>query len=111
MSWCDLAVCRAGAMTLSELAAAGRPALLVPLASSTHGHQLENARAFAARGRRGRSWRRRTSRGVARRGPIAGFSRTRPAAPQWAQQARRLAHPDAARRLADLLFSIERAAA
>jgi UDP-N-acetylglucosamine--N-acetylmuramyl-(pentapeptide) pyrophosphoryl-undecaprenol N-acetylglucosamine transferase len=40
----DLVVCRAGAMTLAELALAGRPALLVPLTHVGGGEQLENAR-------------------------------------------------------------------
>jgi UDP-N-acetylglucosamine--N-acetylmuramyl-(pentapeptide) pyrophosphoryl-undecaprenol N-acetylglucosamine transferase len=40
----DLVVCRAGAMTLAELALAGRPALLVPLTHTGGGEQLENAR-------------------------------------------------------------------
>jgi UDP-N-acetylglucosamine--N-acetylmuramyl-(pentapeptide) pyrophosphoryl-undecaprenol N-acetylglucosamine transferase len=42
--WSDLAICRAGAMTLAELALAGRPALLVPLTHVGGGEQLENAR-------------------------------------------------------------------
>ena len=37
-------------MTLAELAAAGRPAILVPFGAAAHGHQLENARAFSPRG-------------------------------------------------------------
>ena len=40
----DLVVCRAGAMTLAELALAARPALLVPLTHTGGGEQLENAR-------------------------------------------------------------------
>jgi len=46
----DLVVARAGAMTAAEVAAAGRPALLVPFAAATHGHQEANARALAAAG-------------------------------------------------------------
>ncbi|MFQ5888459.1 MAG: glycosyltransferase [Gemmatimonadota bacterium] len=45
-----LAVSRAGAMFLSELAAAGVPAVLVPLPSAAAGHQSENARALEAAG-------------------------------------------------------------
>ena len=43
-AWADLVVCRSGAMTLAELALAGRPALLVPLTHVGGGEQLENAR-------------------------------------------------------------------
>ena len=40
---CDLIVCRAGAVTVSELCAAGVAALLVPLIVSTTSHQRDNA--------------------------------------------------------------------
>jgi len=39
----DVVVCRAGATTLAELAAVGRPALLVPLPGASDGHQQVNA--------------------------------------------------------------------
>ena len=47
---CDLIVCRAGAVTVSELCAAGVPSLLVPLVVSTTAHQRDNALYLAARG-------------------------------------------------------------
>ena len=47
---CDLMVCRAGAITVSELCAAGVPALLVPLIVSTTSHQRDNAQWLAAQG-------------------------------------------------------------
>jgi UDP-N-acetylglucosamine--N-acetylmuramyl-(pentapeptide) pyrophosphoryl-undecaprenol N-acetylglucosamine transferase len=46
----DLAISRAGAMFTSELAAAGVPALLVPLPSSAEDHQRRNAMALAGAG-------------------------------------------------------------
>jgi UDP-N-acetylglucosamine--N-acetylmuramyl-(pentapeptide) pyrophosphoryl-undecaprenol N-acetylglucosamine transferase len=41
--WADLAVCRAGAMTVSELTCAQLPALLIPLPSAIDDHQTANA--------------------------------------------------------------------
>lgn len=43
----DFVIACAGARTLAEVAAAGTPALFVPLASAAGDHQTENARAFA----------------------------------------------------------------
>jgi UDP-N-acetylglucosamine--N-acetylmuramyl-(pentapeptide) pyrophosphoryl-undecaprenol N-acetylglucosamine transferase len=47
---CDVVVCRAGAVTVSELCAAGVAALLVPLVVSTTAHQRDNAAWLAERG-------------------------------------------------------------
>ncbi|HKO68129.1 MAG TPA: undecaprenyldiphospho-muramoylpentapeptide beta-N-acetylglucosaminyltransferase [Burkholderiaceae bacterium] len=46
----DLVVCRAGAITVSELAAAGVASVLVPLVASTTLHQRVNAEFMAVRG-------------------------------------------------------------
>jgi len=46
----DLIVCRAGAATVSELAAAGRPSLLVPFPFAADNHQQHNAEAMSRHG-------------------------------------------------------------
>jgi UDP-N-acetylglucosamine--N-acetylmuramyl-(pentapeptide) pyrophosphoryl-undecaprenol N-acetylglucosamine transferase len=50
MAAADLVICRAGATTLAELAASGRPAVLVPYAAATDDHQRRNARVLVAAG-------------------------------------------------------------
>lgn len=48
-AWADLVVCRAGAMTVAELAAAGVAAILVPLPQAADDHQTANARFLETR--------------------------------------------------------------
>jgi UDP-N-acetylglucosamine--N-acetylmuramyl-(pentapeptide) pyrophosphoryl-undecaprenol N-acetylglucosamine transferase len=43
----DVVICRAGAITVSELTAAGVPSVLVPLVASTTSHQRDNAKWMA----------------------------------------------------------------
>jgi UDP-N-acetylglucosamine--N-acetylmuramyl-(pentapeptide) pyrophosphoryl-undecaprenol N-acetylglucosamine transferase len=50
MKTADVVICRAGATTLAELTAAGRPAVLVPLPTAADDHQRKNAEAVAAAG-------------------------------------------------------------
>ena len=46
----DVLICRAGASTLAELAAAGRPAVLIPSPNVTADHQTANAKMFSGAG-------------------------------------------------------------
>ncbi len=48
--WADMVVCRAGALTVSELAAAGLPSMLVPLPHAIDDHQTHNAQYLAREG-------------------------------------------------------------
>ncbi|MCY4755661.1 undecaprenyldiphospho-muramoylpentapeptide beta-N-acetylglucosaminyltransferase [Pelomonas aquatica] len=50
LAWADVVVCRAGAITVSELCAAGCAAVLVPLVVSTTSHQRDNAIFMAQHG-------------------------------------------------------------
>ncbi len=45
-AWSDLVICRAGQITIAELASIGRPAIFIPFAAAADDHQLHNAQAL-----------------------------------------------------------------
>ncbi len=49
-AWADLVICRAGALTIAELTAAGVGAVLIPYPYAADDHQQKNAASFAANG-------------------------------------------------------------
>jgi len=49
-AWADVIVCRAGAITAAEVAAAGRAAIFIPFGRATDGHQLRNAQEISQAG-------------------------------------------------------------
>ena len=104
-AWADLALCRSGALTVAELAAAGLPGILVPFPDAVDDHQSVNARFL-------------TCRGAAVLLPQATLTAERLAAElralagadprpraAMAEAARRAAAPGAAVRLADLCLA------
>ncbi|MBW6523304.1 undecaprenyldiphospho-muramoylpentapeptide beta-N-acetylglucosaminyltransferase [Sphingomonas sp. RHCKR47] len=106
LAWAHLVIARAGASTIAELTAAGRPAILVPLPGATDDHQTANARAI-------------TDAGGARTIPQPQFTPTElakqmqklgldPAALENAAgRARACGMPDAVSDLADLVESLD----
>ena len=50
LAWSHIMIARAGASTIAELTAAGRPAILIPLPTATDNHQVSNAREMAKAG-------------------------------------------------------------
>ena len=95
---CDVIVCRAGAVTVSELCAAGVAAVLVPLIVSTTSHQRDNAQWLAGQGAGIHLPQSElTPRRLA--DLLAGLSRD--ALLSMAMKARALAKPKAAARVAD----------
>src|ERR1700674_291035 len=49
-AWADVIVCRAGAITAAEIAAAGRAAIFIPFGRATDSHQLRNAQEMIKKG-------------------------------------------------------------
>ena len=48
--WADLVLCRSGALTVAELAAAGKPAILIPFPQAVDDHQSVNGRYLVDQG-------------------------------------------------------------
>jgi UDP-N-acetylglucosamine--N-acetylmuramyl-(pentapeptide) pyrophosphoryl-undecaprenol N-acetylglucosamine transferase len=93
----DVVLCRAGATTVAELAAAGVPAILVPFPFAVDDHQTTNARYLADQGAAILIQQRElTPEKLA--ALLRGF--TRPALGAMAERARALGRPDAAREVA-----------
>lgn len=99
----DVVIARSGAGTIAELTALGKPAVLIPLASSAGGEQAHNAehleQAGAARALLGDVTARQLADAV---GPILGNPAHRN---EMAHRARALGRPDAAARLVDVVLA------
>lgn len=91
----QIVLCRAGATTLAELAAVGRPSILVPLATATDDHQRRNAEVIASAGGADVLFQCDLQAGVAQRvGVLAGDPSRRA---RMAKAVRQFARPDASR--------------
>jgi UDP-N-acetylglucosamine--N-acetylmuramyl-(pentapeptide) pyrophosphoryl-undecaprenol N-acetylglucosamine transferase len=100
MSDADLVVCRAGATTLAELAAVGRPALLIPLPGAADDHQRVNAQVLARHGA-GELLSQSELTGETLAERVLALVDDEPRRSRMAEAARALARPDAARLIAD----------
>jgi UDP-N-acetylglucosamine--N-acetylmuramyl-(pentapeptide) pyrophosphoryl-undecaprenol N-acetylglucosamine transferase len=101
-----LAICRAGASTLAELGAVGRPALLIPYPHATDDHQTANARAFAGAGG-GRVLAQAGLGPVNLAAELTALLADPPMLSAMARRAAALGCRDAARRLAVLALALE----
>jgi UDP-N-acetylglucosamine--N-acetylmuramyl-(pentapeptide) pyrophosphoryl-undecaprenol N-acetylglucosamine transferase len=101
----DLAICRAGATTVAELAAAGVAAILVPFPFAVDDHQTTNARYLADAGA-GVLVQQRDLTPEALAGMLRGFSREQLLA--MAAKARALGKPDATRAVAEACMELAR---
>ena len=99
----DLVVCRAGATTLAELTALGKPAILVPYPFAADDHQRANAEVLARARRGGADPRCASSPATGLAQTIIALARDRGRLRAMGDAARRLGVPDAAARVvADL---------
>lgn len=109
-AWADLALCRAGASTIFELAATGTPAVLVPFPFAAHDHQRVNARHLEALGAAILADQKDAS-GASLAGIILGLLGDSAKLAAMGHAAKEFARPDAAARIVDGLEELCRPAA
>jgi UDP-N-acetylglucosamine--N-acetylmuramyl-(pentapeptide) pyrophosphoryl-undecaprenol N-acetylglucosamine transferase len=101
----DLVVCRSGAGAVAELAAAGKPSILVPFPFAADDHQLRNAEAFA-NARAACLVLDREMNGARFYEEVNRLAANPPELEHMGTQARTFAHPNAAQRAADVLEEV-----
>lgn len=104
----DLVLARSGASTVAELAAAGKPSLLVPFPQAADDHQRKNAEALVEAGG-ARMMLEKDLTPEALRAAVIGMIGDRAGLERMAEQARMMAYPDATRRIAGMVLGIMRA--
>jgi UDP-N-acetylglucosamine--N-acetylmuramyl-(pentapeptide) pyrophosphoryl-undecaprenol N-acetylglucosamine transferase len=103
----DLVVCRSGAGAVSELAAAGKPSILVPFPFAADDHQTRNAEALERAGA-ARLIPDKKMDGNALFDTIMELANTAGALERMGNAARQFARPGAARRAAEILEEVAR---
>ena len=103
----DLVVCRSGASTVAEIAAAGKPAVFVPFPRAADDHQRVNAEALAKHGAAVVVEESKLE-GVWLAETIATLLQDTERLRKMGQAARRLSHPNAAREIAAMVARVAR---
>ena len=106
-AWCDLLVCRSGAITVAEIGAAGIASILFPLPWFVADEQAANAAFLADRGA-GIALKQLETKPQQLAEILRGLDRHRLA--EMARNARALGRPDATRKCADLCVELAHAA-
>jgi UDP-N-acetylglucosamine--N-acetylmuramyl-(pentapeptide) pyrophosphoryl-undecaprenol N-acetylglucosamine transferase len=104
----DLIVCRSGAVTVAEVAAAGRAALFIPFGAATDSHQLRNAQEMVRVGA-GRLLPEAELSGARLSREILGLLDNPETLVEFGWRARQMARPNAARQIVDLIEQVARA--
>jgi UDP-N-acetylglucosamine--N-acetylmuramyl-(pentapeptide) pyrophosphoryl-undecaprenol N-acetylglucosamine transferase len=108
-AWADVIVCRAGAITAAEVAAAGRAAIFIPFGAATDSHQLRNAQEMSNAGA-GKLIAEPELTPERLGNEIFSLLDQPPQMEALARKARSLAHPRAAREIVDLIEEAARRA-
>lgn len=101
----DFVICRAGAMTSAEVAAAGRPAIMIPFPLAADDHQRKNAEALERAGAARMIVQSELS-GARLAAEILDLCASSSKRAEMGKAARMLARPDAARKVVDLAMEM-----
>jgi UDP-N-acetylglucosamine--N-acetylmuramyl-(pentapeptide) pyrophosphoryl-undecaprenol N-acetylglucosamine transferase len=101
----DLVICRAGATTVAELAAAGKPALFVPFPFAADDHQRKNAEAVERAGA-GRMILQAELTPERLAQELLWLARDAGQLQRMSEASRQLAHPDAAARVVEIAMRV-----
>ena len=101
-----LVMARSGASTVAELAAAGKPALLIPFAAAADNHQRSNAEVMVQANAAVMLEEHQLNQPELLRETLISLLKNPAELHQMAQQARTQAHPQAAQRIAEILVSL-----
>lgn len=101
----DLVVCRSGAGSVSELAAAGKPSILVPFPYASNDHQLRNAESMARAGA-ARVVLDKEMTGETLFAEVESLAQNPDGLKKMGEAARGLGRPGAAKRAADILVAV-----
>jgi len=107
MKAADLVICRAGATTLAELTASGRPSILIPLPTATDDHQRKNAEALVSKGA-ARMIDQRELTGERLATEVVALTSDERGRAEMSARARQMARPDAAKVIVDRVLELAR---
>ena len=103
--WADLVICRAGALTVAEVSAAGIASILIPFPYAVDDHQFHNAK-FLAESNAAILVREAEFSAEWLSGQLLELQRDREALRQMAKQAHALAYTDATQRVASAVMQV-----
>ena len=101
----DLVLCRSGASTVAELAAAGKPSLLIPFPQAADDHQRKNAEALVEAGAARMLLEADVTKDILLESLVSLLT-FRPALDKMSARARKLAHPDATRSIVEMVLTL-----
>jgi UDP-N-acetylglucosamine--N-acetylmuramyl-(pentapeptide) pyrophosphoryl-undecaprenol N-acetylglucosamine transferase len=105
MKSADVVVCRAGATTIAELAAVGRAAILVPLPTAADDHQKKNAEVLVRAGA-AELIEQKDLTGALMADRLLALANDAKRRSEMSEAARRMARPDAAKRIVDRVLEL-----